>query len=278
MNCDQARYMIDGYLEKRLNRYDARRLEQHLSRCALCARELRERPLLERQIQHALVASVHQRRLSAEASSRIVGEAQSGVRRGIWSKRAYGLARLTATVAAMCLALAGLFYLVRDVPRESSATPITLFPVHYMPDSDRQSVIRLGLRDRMVPDILPADAFPARPQSVSLNANDVRVEPWKLRPGQMFTITLLLQTNLPQPIESARLDLDVNGPTGYYSFEIRVRGHLPSRGISVVRLTPDVLEASSQEKYLMSPTEIFHEPGVYTLRFSTYTPVMTPAR
>jgi hypothetical protein len=278
MNCDQACHLIDGYLEKRLSRYDARRLEQHLGLCARCAQELRDRPLFERTIRHALTASVQQRHLSAEASIRIVQVAQGSVRRVVWSHRVYRTVRLAASTAAVCLVLVGLFFLLRGMPGESSANTITLFPVKQLPLSDRRPAGRFMLNEPTWPDALPENSAPARPHALSLGPGDVLIEPWMLTPGEMFTLTLFLQTDLPQPIDSARFDLDINGPTGYYSFKVTVRGHLPSRGVSVLQVTPDVLAASSREKYLMSPTEIFAEPGVYTVSIFLYSPVWASTR
>lgn len=278
MNCDLACHLIDDYLEKRLSRYDARRLEQHLKRCGSCSEELRARPRFERTIRHSLAASVQQHHLSAEASMRIVREAQDSVRRGIWSRRAYGAARAAATVAGMCLVLVGLFFLLRDLPRESDANVITLFPIRYLSMSDRRPASRITLHERTWPDAPLENPSSARSNTLSVDANNVLIEPWTLKPGELFTITLFLQSDLPQPVDAARFDLDINGPTGSYNFEVNVRGHLPSRGISVLQVTPDLLETSSQEKYLMTPTEIFGEPGVYTLTVFLYSPVRAAAR
>jgi hypothetical protein len=278
MNCDLACHLIDDYLEKRLSRYLAQRLEHHLSECSNCSRELRDRPRFERTIRKALSASVQQQHLSAEASMRIVREAQGSVRRGIWSKRVNGVVRVAASIAAMCLVFVGLFYLLKDISPEPDAEMITVFPIRYLSVPGRPPASRLGLRERIWPDELPADPSSAASQMISLDASDVVIEPWMLKPGEMFTITLSLRTNMPQPADSARFDLDVSGPTGYYRFEMKVRGHLPSRGISVLQVTPGVMEASSREKYLLSPAEIFQEPGVYTLSIFLYSPLRAPAR
>jgi hypothetical protein len=273
VNCDLACELIDGYLDKALSRYDARRLEQHLSQCPSCSRELRERPLFERTLRGALAVSVQQRRLSPKASMRIVREAQGSVRRGIWSKRAHSALRIVATIASMCLVLAGLFYLLRDVPRESNAETINLFPMRYLSHPDGRILSRVSLRERTWLDVQQAGT-----ELPALGASEVLIEPWTLTPGQMFTTTVLLQTDLPQPVDSARFDLDVNGPTGYYSFGVKVRGHLPSQGFCFVQITPDLLEASSREKYLMPASEIFREPGVYKLSISFYSPVYASTR
>jgi hypothetical protein len=257
MNCDIACHLIDDYLEKRLSRYAVRRLEQHLSLCTSCAQELRDRPLFERAIRQSLAVSVQQRQLSAEASMRIVQAAQSSTRRAVWSNLAYRLVRMGASAAAVGLVMVGLFFLLRGIPGKSNANTITLQPVRQLAPSDQQ------------PEDPPGDPSPA----LSLGYNDVLIEPWTLKPGETFTITLFLQTNLPQPIDTARFDIGVNGPTGYYSFELTVKGRLPSHGVSVLQITPDVLAAYSREKYLMSPAEILGEPGVYTVSIYLYSPV-----
>lgn len=278
MNCDLACHLIDDYLEKRLSRYDARRLEQHLSQCACCSEELRARPHFERTIRHSLAASVQKHHLPAEASMRIVREAQDSVRRGIWSHRVYRVARVAATAAGMCLVFVGLFFLLRDLPDESDASAITLFPIRYLSSSDRPPASRITLHERTWPDAPLENSSAARSHTLTVDADSVLIEPWTLKPGEMFTITLFLQSDLPQPVDAARFDLDVNGPTGYYRFEVDVRGHLPSRSISVLQVTPDLLEASSREKYLMTPTEIFGEPGVYTLTVFLYSPERASVR
>jgi hypothetical protein len=272
MNCEIACHLMDDYVQKRLSRYDVRRLEQHLSRCLSCAQELRDRPLFERAIRQSLAVSVQQRQLSAEASLRIVREAQGTMRRAIWSNHAYRLVRLAGSAAAMCLVLVGLFFLLRAVPGKSDTNTITLFPVRQLSPADRQPGARFTLDDPTWPDTQPEDPSGQPPRALSLGYDDVLIEPWSLKPGEMFTITLFLQTNLPKPIDKARLDLDVNGPTGYYSFELTVKGHLPSHGVSVLQITPDDLAAYSREKYLMSPAEILGKPGVYTVNIYLYSP------
>jgi hypothetical protein len=278
MNCDLACHLIDDYLEKRLSRYDTRRLERHLSACSSCARELRERPRFERTIRQALAASVQQRHLSAEASIKIVQEAQGRLRRAVWVNRAYLGARVAASAAAICLVLVGLLVLLNGIPAKSNVDTITLFPSRQLSPSNRQRSARFTQSEPTWSGQQPADLAVEPPKALSLGPSDVLIEPWMLEPGEAFTITLSLHTNLPQPVDSARFDLDVNGPTGYYRFEVTVKGPLPAHGVSVLQITPDILAAYSREKYLLSPTEIFGEPGVYTVQIFLFSPISSAKR
>jgi hypothetical protein len=264
---------MDDYLEKRLSRYDARQLERHLSLCSTCAEELRDRPYFERAIRHALAAPVQQKYLSAEATIRIVRDAQAKMRRAIWSNRVVRAVRIAGSAVAVSLVLVGLFFLLRGFSAESDADIATLFPVEYLPRFDRQPGARVMVNGQGRSNLQSDDLFDTSASALSLGNNDVVIEPWMLQPGDAFTITLFLHTNLVKPLPSARFDLDVNGPTGYYSFDVTVKGHLPSRGVSVLQITPDVLAASSREKYLIAPNEIFSEPGVYTVSIFLYSPV-----
>jgi hypothetical protein len=269
---------MDDYLEKRLSRYDARQLERHLSLCSTCAEELRDRPRFERTIRHALAASVHQNYLSAEASIRIVREAQDKMRRAVWSNRVVRAARIAGSAVAVSLVLVGLFFLLRGFPAESDADTVTLFPVEYLHRFDRQPGARVIIDGQGPSSPQSDDLFSTSSPALSLGNNDVVIEPWMLQPGDTFTITMFLHTNLVKPLLSVRFDLDVNGPTGYYSFDVTVKGHLPSRGVSVLQITPDILAASSREKYLIAPNEIFSKPGVYTVSIFLYSPVPASTR
>lgn len=275
MNCDLACHLIDDYLEKQLSQYDARRLEQHLRLCPACARELQDRPRFERIIRHALAAMVQDQHLSAEASLRIVQHAQARMRRAVWSNRIYLAGRVAAGVVAVALVLVGLFVLLNGLPAESQAGAITLFPLKYLGPADQPPASHFSRAEPSWSGVEPEESPIERGGSLSLDSNDVSIEPWTLKPGEMFTITLFLRTDLPRPLDSARFDLDVNGPTGFFHFEVTVRGPLPSHGISVLQITPDMLAASSQEKYLLSPQQVFAEPGVYTVQILLYSPVST---
>jgi hypothetical protein len=277
MNCDLACHLMDDYLEKRLSRYEARRLERHLALCPRCARELEERPYFERAIRHTLAASVEGQHLSAEASMRIVQAAQGNMRRAVWSHRAGQVARIAASAAALCLVLVGLLVLLSGFPGEADADTTILSPTRYLAPTEPQPASHLVVNELTRSGFDPRDLLTERAPAVSLGPNDVVIEPWTLQPGEPFTITLFLHADLPQPLTSARFDFDVNGPTGYYHFEMTVRGPLLPRGVSVLQITPATLAASSREKYLLSPSEIFGEPGVYTIQILLFSPVFADA-
>jgi hypothetical protein len=77
-----------------------------------------------------------------------------------------------------------------------------------------------------------------------------------------------LHSNLARPVNRLRLDLDVSGPTGYYSFGLSVQGPLPAHGVSILRLTPELLADACEDRYLMAPTDVFRTPGTYAVRLT----------
>jgi hypothetical protein len=54
-----------------------------------------------------------------------------------------------------------------------------------------------------------------------------------------------------------------------------MQGPLPASGVSVMQLTPESLDESCQRRYLISPTEMFKAQGVYTVRVTLFSPVLT---
>jgi hypothetical protein len=274
VNCELACHLMDEYLEKRLSRYDARRLERHLNQCQRCRLELQERPVFERTIRCGLASSVQHRHLSPESSMRIVREVQGNLRRAIWSNRVSLGLRVAAGVAAVALVLVGLFSLLSGMPGSSGLGTITLFPIKQLALAEPEPITRFTANQPTLAEPQPGPAPTEHRPAIFMGRHDVRIEPWRLESGEPFTITMFLHTNLPQTVNSARFDLDVTGPTGYYRFEMAVKGPLPPQGISVLELTPEDLAASSRERYLLSPTEIFAEPGVYTIRVFLFSPVL----
>jgi hypothetical protein len=265
---------MDEYLEKRLSRYDARRLERHLTQCQQCAQELRDRPAFERTLRCALATSVQHRYLSPETSMRIVREVQGNLRRAIWSHRVSFLLQVGAGVASVALVLVGLFFLLSGLPGSSGLGTITLFPIKQLALAEPEPVTRFAANQPTLAEPQPGPAPTEHRPAIFMGRHDVRIEPWRLESGDPFTITMFLHTDLPQTVNSARFDLDVTGPTGFYRFEMTVKGPLPPQGISVLKITPEDLAASSRERYLLSPTEIFAEPGVYTIRVFLFSPVV----
>jgi hypothetical protein len=268
MNCDLACHLIDDYLENRLSRYERQCLEAHLASCPDCSEELRQRPVFERTMQRALASAVQNYDLSTEASVRIVQEAQSSLRRAVWTNRAVWTFQVVASVAAIALVVVGLLVLLGRIPVPSHLGPVNLSPVSQWLFSE-QHPATLSTVDE--PN-LESTSSPA----VWLSNSDMRLEPFDMEPGEPFTLTLLLHTDMPQPLDTARFTIDVQGPSGYYSFLMAVQGPLPANGVSVLRVTPDLLATTSRERYLISPTEIFGEPGVYRVRVTVFSPVLKP--
>jgi hypothetical protein len=96
-----------------------------------------------------------------------------------------------------------------------------------------------------------------------------------LVPGEAFTVTVFLQSDLPEPLETARLDLDIDGPTGYYRFALSARGPLAAQGLTALRVTSEALVAPCEEKYQIPPTDIFGASGIYTVRVALPGPETT---
>ncbi|MGD2039691.1 MAG: zf-HC2 domain-containing protein [Anaerolineae bacterium] len=234
MNCEQTCHLVDDYLENRLSRYERQRLEMHIAYCPECAEELRNRPAFERTMWRALSSSVQDLYLSPGASQQIVREAQATVGRAVWSARIAVGARVMAGVAAVVL----VFF----------------------------AVLVLTGRVEVPVELNPAAQPQAGGSSLSLTSDDVFVEPWVMRPGQPFTVTVFLRSNLEHAVDTVFLDLDVDGPSGEYHFAVAAKGPIPARGVSVIELTPDLLEIPCWEQYGMTPSEIMNEPGIYTLR------------
>jgi hypothetical protein len=244
MNCEQACHLIDDYLENRLSRYERHRLETHLTLCSDCAEELRNRPAFERQMWGALAISVQHLRLSSDISAQIVREAQSSARRAIWSRRAMLTFQLVASAAAVTLLMIGLLALVGRIQ----------VPVE-VPWLDPPRVSRPAL---------------------TLTRNDIIIEPANLRPGQPFTTTIFLHSDLSQPVDAVRFQFEVSGPEADYEFELALKGPFPARGQSTLTVTPAILEKPCQEQYGITPEEIISVPGIYTLRATLLSPVILP--
>lgn len=265
MNCDLAGRLIDDYLEIGLSQRDRHLLEKHLVSCRRCAEELRSRPAFDRDMRCALAASVRPLNLSSEASTRIVAAAERSLHRAIWSHRAIVTFRLMTGAVAAALLIVGLFALTGHIPVPSHLRPIALLPANRLRFADSQS-ITLSAGDQPAPRRTAAS-------TTSLPVASLMVEPRDLRPYQPFTMTVLLQSDLPRPLETVRLDLDISGPTGFYSFGLAVKGPLPAHGVSIFRVTPELLAEPCREQYLISPTDVFSLPGVYTLRMTLFDPV-----
>jgi hypothetical protein len=245
MNCDLACRLIDDYLQDRLSRHDRHRLETHLASCRACSEEFRARPAFDRSLWHALTASVQHLQLSPETSMRIVRASQASRHRAVWSSRATLTLQAMAVAAAVAIVLVGALIITGRIQNPLGIAWST--PMAGEPSTEQVAV--------------------------SLTRDDVYMEPWSMQPGEPFTITLYLHSNLPQPVDVVRLDLDISGPAGDYRFALAARGPLPAQGVSVVQMTPDTLAAFCDRQYQITPTEMFGAPGIYTLKATVFSPL-----
>lgn len=258
MNCEQFNHLIDDYLEDYLNQRDRYLLEEHLSRCSRCTAELRRRPVFERRIRRALATSVQPLSLPADASERIVGAAEDSLRRARRSGRAIWGLRLMTSAVALSLLLAGFFFLAGGIPVSSTVRPLALSP---------ENQVSLAALDpvRLSPE---EQAAQGNEPGSSLPRATLFFEPRDMHPNQPFTMTVFLHNDKDRSLNSLRLDLDVDGPTGYYRFGLAVKGPLPGQGISILRLTPELLAGACEEQYLIEPTDVFSMAGTYNVRLT----------
>lgn len=245
MTCDVACHLIDDYLDDQLSQRERQRLERHIADCPRCAGELRGRLTLDRSLRHALTASVQHLQLASAPSRAIIQTIEGGVRQPLWPGRLLQSVPMMAGAFAVLLLLVGLFLLLGRIP---------------VPGETQPSVV-----------------LPAGHPALSVNRDRVSIEPRAMVPGDPFTITVPVDSNWPLPIDTTRCDLDISGPTGRYRFALVMQGPLPSRGTSILRVTPAILDAPCQEQYQIAPTDIFSAPGVYTFRITVFSPALTPS-
>ena len=273
MNCEQARHLLDGYLDDELNRYERQRLEAHLASCPKCVDELRNRSSLEYTIRHALTSSAQHRSLTSEVSSRIVSAAQGGVRQGIWANYTLIAMRSAATLAALVLVVIGLLLLLERAPAATATRPITLPPVIQLALSELNPFDPSSTQRPTLPEQRIINNDLADGPALSMGASDLRIEPYSLQPSDWFTITVVVHSELVEAVDVARLNLEIDGPKGRYEFPLAVKGPLPTPGVSVLQVTPDNLSQLCEDRYLISPTAMFKTPGVYTVRVTLFSPV-----
>jgi hypothetical protein len=244
VTCERASHLIDDYLEELLSLRERGRLEQHLSACPHCAEELRDRLAFERNLQQALTASVHHLQMAPDASQGIVQAVEASMVAPRWPWSAMPVARVMGSALVAALLVIGLIFLMDRVPAPSGV----------------QQAVR----------------SPVGQPALSVDQSSISFEPYGMAPGDRFTITVPIQSNLLQGVDAVRCDLDVSGPTGRYRFALFMQGPLPARGLSILQVTPDLLATPSQEQYQMSPAEIFGQPGAYALRVTLFSPVAAP--
>ena len=257
MKCEVADRLLDGFMQDELNQRDRNRLEEHLGTCPRCASELRKYPALEREVRRALAASVRPLYLSADVSSRIVQASEESLNRAGRARRAALTVRIASGALAALLVAVALLALLGRIPVPSNLKPVSLLPVKRLlsAEPDFGNVFGAGrpVPSMTIPTLTEVDAT-------------LLVEPRDIHPGDPVTITVYVQSALPEPKDTVRLDLSISGPTGLYRFELSFDGPLPAEGMSIFRITPDLLDQTCEERYLISPTEIFAVPGTYTIR------------
>ena len=264
MNCELADRLIDGFMQDELNQRDRSRMEEHLAGCPRCASELRKYPALEREVRRALAASVRPMYLSADVSSRILQVSEESLIRAGRAHRTMLTMRVASGALAALLVAVALLALLGQIPVPSDLKPVSLFPAKRLVSPEPELDVFLD-PDRPRPSMAAATLS-------EIDAN-LLIEPRDLHPREPFTMTVYVQSALPEPLETVGLDLDISGPTGFYRFELSFNGPLPAEGMSIFRLTPDLLAQTCEERYLMSPIDMFATPGTYTIRVTLLNPV-----
>jgi hypothetical protein len=266
VNCDQAGRLVDDYLAEHLGQREHALFEAHLRSCSRCARELRTLPQFERSLRRALVTSVQPLSVSTGASSRLVSAAEESLHKAKRTARVVGLLRFMTATAALALLMVCALFLTGNLAVPSQLQPVALFPASSLPIADLPSP---NLSLDAGPLLADHGAIPESAPQVSM-----LFEPRQMRARVPYTITVFLESDIPRSLESIRLDLDVSGPTGYYRFDLAVEGPLPGRGVSILRLTPDLLAKTCEEQYLMAPSDLFSEAGSYNIRLTFFDAVV----
>jgi hypothetical protein len=264
MNCDLAGSLIDDYLEDRLGQRERHQVEKHLARCSHCAEEVRRRPAFERDLRRALASSVHFLYLSADARTRILQAAEQSLHQAKRSRRVSLAFQLVAAATAAMLLMVGLFALLGQIPVPSGLKPTLLFPQRnlLLPEPEPVTISSGG---QPMPQLAAAaDALPRA---------SLVIEPREMVPRDSFTMTVWLESDLLESLETVQLDLEITGPTGFYLFGLAVSSPLPAHGVSIFEVTSESLAEACQEQYLISPVDIFSVPGVYTFRVTLLYPV-----
>jgi hypothetical protein len=173
--------------------------------------------------------------------------------------------RIASGAVAVLLVAVALLALLGRIPVPSNLKPVSLRPAKRLVSSEPE-----------LDAVFDADQPIPRMATPTLSQVDARllIEPRDLHPGESFTMTVYVQSALSEPMETVHLDLDISGPTGVYRFALSFDGSLPAEGMSIYRVTPDLLAQPCEERYLMSPTDMFAVPGAYTIRVTFLNPVV----
>jgi len=268
VNCEAVAHLMDDLFDNALSQREQELLEEHLARCPSCVRELRQRPAFERGVRRALATSVQPLALPSAFSRGLVDAAEKSLRQARRSQRARGVIRASMSAAALCLLVVGLLFLTGNIPVPSQLQPVSLFPVK------QASLVEWAARMEPALDqpIKWVEEEPATVAPVTSPPVTMIIEPAVMHPRQSFTITVFLWSVEAQPVDAVTLDLDVNGPTGYYQFDLALQAALPSGGVSVLKVTPELLAEPCREQYLMAPTDLFAATGVYDVRVTMTKP------
>ncbi|MBN1657939.1 MAG: zf-HC2 domain-containing protein [Anaerolineae bacterium] len=270
MNCQGASLLLDDYREGTLSQREAHSLELHLASCPRCAADLHLQPALDRDVRRTLAASVQSLTLTPEMSAQIVCAAEDSLRKGRRTRRVLRAVQSAVMVVGLAFLCVGLYFLAGGNPRASGTPLVSQLPASSLPfSSSHDSVIAPQGRS---PSPLP------EPADQTLPSASLVFEPWVMHPNDPYTMTLFFQSDQAVEIDSLRVELDVDGPTGYYRFDLEVEGPLPGRGVSILRVTPDVLEKRCQEQYLISANEVFRDEGTYNVRMTLSDAVTLPSR
>lgn len=268
MTCEQASLLMDDYFDGHISRYEYQRFEAHLASCSRCTSELQQRRAFEHSIGRAITASVQNRSLSPAAKARIRQTSEQSIHRAIGTKHTFLVLQVALGAIVAALVFYGILAWTGHVAVPTQVGAVSLSPAARWLLSELDPTTLSIVEE----PVLQQEAY----AGVSLSSGDLQIEPSHMQPGEPFVITLLLHSDLPQPAESALLNLDVAGPPGYYSFTLAVQGPLPANGVSVLHVTPDLLARTCEEQYLIKPEEIFGEPGVYTVRVTVHNTVPLP--
>lgn len=238
MSCDLAGHLMDDYLEDDLSDRDRQRLEKHLSSCPDCAQELRARLTFERSVRQALMTSVQQIQLAPEASKGVIRAVENSAPRPGWVDLFGEFARIIPGLVATALLLVAVLFVLGRLP---------------MPSRVQRVVLPLASRP-----------------TAALTPSGLIVEPPRIHPGDLFTLTLPIEGALFQDAKMIRCNLTINGPTGKYDFVFDVPGPVPESGGLVAQVTPAVLAGPCRRQYEMSPADILRAPGLYSFRVALF--------
>ena len=191
MNCESADRLIDGFMQDELNQRDRNQLEEHLARCPRCASELRKYPALEREVRRALAASVRPLYLSADVSSRIVQASEESLSRAGRAHRTMLAVQIASGAVAVLLVAVALLALLGRIPVPSNLKPVSLLPAKRLLPSEPE-LDAVFDADQPIPRM-------ATPTLTQLDAS-LLIEPRNLHPRDPFTMTVYVQSALPEPI------------------------------------------------------------------------------